>query len=158
VPDAIISLKDAVVSYREDMALPAAVAMSVILLIGLFFKEIQAVIFHRELALAVGLTANRIFYAMLVLTGSAITVPLSSIGGLFIFNLILNPAAAAFQLTYSLRRMFLLSAAFGVLSTWLGLLGSYLFHFPSGATIVLVSTSIFIAAAACSPKRRVKKL
>jgi manganese/iron transport system permease protein len=85
-------------------------------------------------------------------------VSLSSIGGLLIFNLILNPAAAAFQLTYSLRRMFLLSAAFGVLSTWLGLLGSYLFHFPSGATIVLVSTSIFIAAAASSPKRRVKKL
>jgi manganese/iron transport system permease protein len=157
VPDAIISLKDAVVSYREDMALPAAVAMSVILLIGLFFKEIQAVIFHRELALAVGLTANRIFYAMLVLTGSAITVPLSSIGGLFIFNLILNPAAAAYQLPYSLRRMFLLSAGFGVLSTWLGLLGSYLFRFPSGATIVLVSTLIFIGAEALSPKRRVRK-
>jgi manganese/iron transport system permease protein len=157
VPDAIISLKDAVVSYREDMALPAAVAMSVILLIGLFFKEIQAVIFHRELALARGLTANRIFYAMLVLTGSAITVPLSSIGGLFIFNLILNPAAAAYQLPYSLRRMFLLSAGFGVLSTWLGLLGSYLFRFPSGATIVLVSTLIFIGAAALSPKRRVRK-
>jgi hypothetical protein len=48
--------------------------------------------------------------------------------------------------------------ASGILSTWLGLSGSYLFHFPSGATIVLVSTSIFIAAAACSPKRRVKKL
>ncbi len=143
---------------RPDLALLAAVALAVILLIAMFFKEIQAVIFHRELALAVGLPANLIFYAMLVLTGSAITVSLSSIGGLLIFNLILNPAAAAFQLTYSLRRMFLLSAAFGVLSTWLGLLGSYLFHFPSGATIVLVSTSIFIAAAACSPKRRVKKL
>jgi manganese/iron transport system permease protein len=143
---------------RPDLALLAAVALAVILLIALFFKEIQAVIFHREVALAVGLPANLIFYAILVLTGSAITVSLSSIGGLLIFNLILNPAAAAFQLTYSLRRMFLLAAAFGILSTWLGLFGSYFFHFPSGATIVLVSTSIFIAAAACSPKRRVKKL
>jgi manganese/iron transport system permease protein len=134
----------------------AAVAAAVVLLVVLFFKEIQAVIFHRELALAVGLPANLIFYAMLVLTGSAITVSLSSIGGLLIFNLILNPAAAAYQLTYSLHRMFLLSAAFGVLSTWLGLLGSYLFHFPSGATIVLVSTLIFIASAAFSPKHRVK--
>lgn len=142
---------------RPDIVLLAAVALAVILLVTLFFKEIQAVIFHRELALAVGLPANLIFYAMLVLTGSAITVSLASIGGLLIFNLILNPAAAAYQLTYSLRRMFLLAAAFGVLSTWLGLLGSYLFHAPSGATIVLVSTSIFIAATAFSPKRRVKK-
>ena len=142
---------------RGDLALLAAVALAVILLVTLFFKEIQAVIFHREVALAVGLPANLIFYAMLVLTGSAITVSLASIGGLLIFNLILNPAAAAYQLTYSLRRMFALSAVFGILSTWLGLLGSYLFHFPSGATIVLVSTLIFIAAAAFSPKRRVKK-
>ncbi len=142
---------------RADLALLAVVALAVVLLIVLFFKEIQTVIFHREVALAVGLPANFIFYAMLVLTGSAITVSLSSIGGLLIFNLILNPAAAAWQLTYRLRWMFALSALFGVLSTWLGLLGSYLFHFPSGGTIVLVSTLIFIVCAAFSPKRRMKK-
>jgi manganese/iron transport system permease protein len=143
---------------RADLALLAAVAIAVILLVALFFKEIQAVIFHREVALAVGLPANLIFYALLVLTGAAITVSLASIGGLLIFNLILNPAAAAYQLTYSLRRMFVLSALFGILSTWIGLLGSYLFHLPSGATIVIVSTLLFAAAAAFSPKRRVKNL
>ncbi len=141
---------------QPDLVLLAAVALLTAFLVVLFFKEIQAVIFHRELALAVGLPANLIFYAMLVLTGAAITVSLSSIGGLLIFNLILNPAAAAYQLTYSLRRMFFIAAALGILSTWIGLLGSYLFRFPSGATIVLVSTLVFVAAAACSPKRRVK--
>lgn len=70
---------------RPGLALLAAVALSVALLVTLFFKEIQAVIFHREVALAVGLPANLIFYAMLVLTGAAITVSLSSIGGLLIF-------------------------------------------------------------------------
>ncbi len=102
--------------------------------------------------------ANLIFYALLVLTGASITVSLASIGGPLIFNLILNPAAAAYQLTYSLRRMFVLSALFGILSTWIGLLGSYLFHLPSGATIVIVSTLLFAVAAAFSPKRRVKNL
>jgi ABC-type Mn2+/Zn2+ transport system permease subunit len=46
---------------------------------------------------------------------------------------------------------------FGVLSTWFGLLGSYLFRFPNGGTIVLMSPLIFIASPAFSPKRRVKK-
>ena len=142
---------------RSDLALLFVVALIIVLLIALFFKEIQAVIFHREVALAVGLPANFIFYALLILTGSAITVSLGSIGGLLIFNLILNPAAAAYQLTYSLRNMFILSALFGVLSSWIGLMLSYMFHFPSGASIVLVSTLIFIAAAVFSPKRRVKK-
>lgn len=140
-----------------DLGLLAVVAVAVLSLVVLFFKEIQAVIFHREAALAVGIPANLIFYGMLFLTGSSITASLSSIGGLLIFNLILNPAAAAYQLTYNLRMMFLLSALFGVLSAWLGLFISYLLDVPSGATIVIVSAVIFMIAAALSPKRKVKK-
>jgi manganese/iron transport system permease protein len=52
--------------------------------------------------------------------------------------------------------MFLLSAGFGVLSGWMGLLFSYLFNIPSGATIVVTSSVIFLLAAVFSPKRRVK--
>jgi len=85
------------------------------------------------------------------------TTSLRSIGGLLIFSLILNPAAAAYQLTYSMKRMFLLSAAFGVLSGWIGLLFSYLFNIPSGATIVITSSLIFMIAAIFSPKRKVKR-
>jgi SAM-dependent methyltransferase len=66
----------------------------------------------------------------------------------------LNPAAAAYQLTYSLKRLFLLAAGFGVLSGWVGLAFSYLFNIPSGATIVITSSMIFLLAAVFSPKRR----
>jgi len=52
--------------------------------------------------------------------------------------------------------MFLLSASFGVLSGWIGLLFSYLFNIPSGATIVVTSSVIFMIAAIFSPKRKVK--
>ncbi|MGB9804291.1 metal ABC transporter permease [Desulfofundulus sp.] len=141
----------------RDLLLLAMVAAVVVSLIALFFKEIQAVIFHREVALAVGIPANLIFYGLLFLTGSVITVSLRSIGGLLIFNLILNPAAAAYQLTYNLRLMFVLSAVFGVISSWVGLFLSSLFNLPSGATIVVVSAVIFVIAAAFSPKRKVKK-
>mgnify|MGYP003873060455 FL=1 len=142
---------------RAEVALLAGMALAVALLVILFFKEIQAVIFHRELARAVGMPAQAIHYGLLIAVGLVITVSLPSIGGLLVFTLVLNPAAAAYQLTYSLKRMFLLAAVFGVASTWAGLLGSSLLRLPSGATIVLVSTAIFIAAAAFSPKRRVKK-
>lgn len=123
----------------------------------LFFKEFQAVMFQREVALAVGIPANAIFYLMLFLTGAVVAACLRSIGGLLVFNLILNPAAAAYQLTYDLRRMYVLAAAFGVLSAWAGLWLSYLFNLPSGATIVLVTTAVFATATPLSPKRRVKK-
>jgi len=85
-----------------------------------------------------------------------ITASLQSIGGLLIYCLILNPAAAAYQLTYSLKRMLLIAVAFGVLSCWAGLAASYWLDIPSGASIVITSSIIFGLATAFSPKRKVK--
>jgi len=142
---------------RSDIIVLAIVALLVTGLVAVFFKEIQATVFNRKIALAVGLPATVIFYGVLFLTGATVTASLSSIGGLLIFSLILNPAAAAYQLTYSMKRMFLLSAVFGVLAGWVGLLFSYLFDVPSGATIIITSSVIFMLAAVFSPKRRVKR-
>ncbi len=141
---------------RGDVILLAIVAILVVGLIIIFYKEIQATIFNRGMALSVGIPATAILYGILFLTGATITASLRSIGGILIFSLILNPAAAAYQLTYSMKKMFLLSAGFGVLSGWMGLLFSYLFNIPSGATIVVTSSVIFLLAAVFSPKRRVK--
>ena len=141
---------------RGDIIFLGIVAVVVVGLVFLFYKEIQATVFHRDMALSVGIPATLILYGILFLTGATITASLRSIGGLLIFSLILNPAAAAYQLTYSMKRMFLLSAGFGVLSGWVGLLMSYLFNIPSGATIVVTSSVIFLCAAVFSPKRKVK--
>ena len=142
---------------RSDIAVLGAVAAVVVGLVFVFFKEIQATVFNRNIALSVGLPATLILYGVLFLTGATVTAALRSIGGLLIFALILNPASAAYQLTYSMKRMFLLSAAFGVLSGWIGLLVSYLLDVPSGATIVITSSVVFMIAAVFSPKRRVKR-
>lgn len=142
---------------RSDVILLAIVAVIVVGLVVVFFKEIQATVFNRNIALAVGLPATIIFYGVLFLTGASVTVSLRSIGGLLIFSLILNPAAAAYQITYSMKKMFVLAAVFGVLSGWIGLFFSYIFDIPSGATIVITSAVIFAIATIFSPKRRMKK-
>lgn len=120
----------------------------------LFFKEIQAVIANRQVALAVGIPATLVFYAMLFSTGFTIAVSLRSIGGLLIYSLVINPAAAAFQITYRLKIMFILAGCFGVLSCWSGLAASYYWDLPAGASIVLVSSMIFAISTACSPKKK----
>jgi manganese/iron transport system permease protein len=141
---------------QQDIIFLAAVTGVIIGLVAAFYKEIQAVICHREVALAVGIPATVIFYGLLFSTGVTITASLQSIGGLLIYCLILNPAAAAYQLTYSLKRMLLIAVAFGVISCWAGLAVSYLLDIPSGASIVITSSIIFGLATAFSPKRRVK--
>ena len=141
---------------QQDMIFLAATTAVIVGLVAAFYKEIQAVICHREVALAVGIPATIIFYGLLFSTGVTVTASLQSIGGLLIFSLILNPAAAAYQLTYSLKRMIFIAIGFGVLSCWVGLAASYFFDLPSGAAIVITSTIIFGLAAAFSPKRKVK--
>jgi manganese/iron transport system permease protein len=141
---------------RQDIIFLAAITGVLVGLVALFYKEIQAVICHRQVALAVGIPATVIFYGLLFSTGVTVTASLQSIGGLLIYSLILNPAAAAYQLTYSLKRMLLIAVAFGVISCWVGLIASYLFDIPSGAAIVITSAIIFGLATAFSPKRKVK--
>ena len=141
---------------REDILFLAIVTAIVVALVFVFYKEIKATVFNRDIALSVGISATLVLYGILFLTGATITATLRPIGGLLIFSLILNPAAAAYQLTYSMKKMFLLSACFGILSGWLGLALSYYFNIPSGATIVITSSVIFMVAAFFSPKRKVK--
>lgn len=142
----------------EHLAVLTAVTLLVGCVVCLFFKEVQAVIFSREIALAVGLPAIWVLYGLLLLTGLTVTASLQPIGGLLIFSLILNPAAAAYQLTYNLRLLFFLAVCFGVASCWTGLALAYFFNLPSGATIVVFSTILFLTANALSPKRKVKQL
>jgi len=142
---------------RANLIFLAIVAVTIVGLVITFYKEIQAVICHREVALAVGIPATLIFYGLLFSTGVTITASIQSIGGLLIYSLILNPAAAAYQLTYSLKRMLLLATIFGVISCWAGLAASYFLDAPSGAAIVITSSVIFGLATAFSPKRKLKR-
>jgi len=142
---------------RQDLVFLGAVTVITIGLVAIFYKEIQAVICHRQVALAVGIPATLIFYGLLFATGLTVTASLRSIGGLLIYSLILNPAAAAYQLTYNLKRMLLIASAFGIISCWVGLAASYFLDIPSGASIVITSCIIFGLATAFSPKRKVKR-
>lgn len=141
---------------RQDLVFLAATAVLILGLLALFYKEVQAVLCHRDVALAVGIPATLVFYGMLLCTGLTIAVSLRCIGGLLIYSLVLNPAAAAFQLTYSLKRMLALAMLFGVASCWVGLAASYWWDLPTGASIVIMSALIFAAATLFSPKRKIK--
>jgi manganese/iron transport system permease protein len=142
---------------RQDLVFLVIVTCILIGLVVVFYKEIQAVICHRTVAMAVGISATFVFYALLVLTGLTVTASMRSIGGLLVYSLIVNPAAAAYQLTYNLRRMLVIASVFGVISCLAGLASSYFFNLPSGAAIVITSSIIFGISMVFSPKRKTKK-
>jgi len=139
---------------NEDLLLLAATALAVLGFLALLYKELKAVMFNREVARALGIPEVAIFYALLVLTGVVVTANLETIGGLLIFSLVVSPAAAAYQLTYRMSTLYLLSVLFAVSSCLGGVIGSYLLNAPSGASIIIVSSTLFGVCLWLSPKRR----
>ena len=95
-----------------------------------------------------------IYYGLLLLTGAVVASNLSTVGGLLIFALLIQPGATALQLTYNFKMFFLAAATAGVGACLSGLLLSYCLDLPSGASVVLAATAIFVAAYGVSPKRR----
>jgi len=141
---------------KIDIIILSWTTLCVFLFVVLFFKEIKLIIFNRRLAYLSGIPEKTIYYTLLFLTGMVVSSNLSTVGGLLIFALLVQPGAVALQLTYNLKLFFLIAAISGVVSCLLGLILSYVFDIPSGASIVLVSTSIFALAYMFSPKRKYK--
>lgn len=138
---------------NTQVVIMGILSLIIIILLAIFFKEIKAVIFNREIARSLGIPEKAIYYGILFLCGMVISIHLTSIGGLLIFSLIVNPAAAAYQLTYRLRNMFFLASLFGILASLLGLIIAYIFDLNVGATIIIISTIIFSLSWLFSPKR-----
>jgi ABC-type Mn2+/Zn2+ transport system permease subunit len=117
-------------------------------------KELYFISFNEELARSSGINVSMVNYIFMILIALAIDVSITAIGAILVFAMLITPAAAAFQWTYKLNRMLLLAITFGVISSFGGLFLSFIYDLPSGATIVLLSTSIFIVSFLLSPKQR----
>jgi len=139
---------------RSDLVVLAVSLAAVLAFVLLCYKETLAVLFNREVARSVGIPERFFFFAMLLLSGLVVTANLSTIGGLLVFSLVVNPPSAAYQLTWRLKTMYLLSALFAVGSCLVGLALSWLFDVPAGAVIIVASSAAFGLALAFSPKRR----
>jgi manganese/iron transport system permease protein len=131
----------------RDVRLMLAGAVALAAYVLLFFKELRAIMFSRSDAEAAGIRVTGVWTGFLALVAVVLTVNFQSVGGLMIYSLICNPAAAALQLVKSFRRVILLSAVFGAACGLGGFLISWMTDLPGGAVIVLVSSALLALAA-----------
>ncbi|AQT69753.1 High-affinity zinc uptake system membrane protein ZnuB [Anaerohalosphaera lusitana] len=118
-------------------------ATALLLIFALAFnKELKALLFSRSIAAASGIHEQFVYFLLLCITGITLAVNIKAVGGLLIFSLISNPAGAAYQLFTGFRAIILASITAGVLSTLVGFTLSYTLDLPTGACIVLTSTSL----------------
>jgi len=127
----------------ESVVVIVATAIVLAVFAMLFNKELKVILFSRQIAAATGVHSGLVYGLFLALCGLIISINIKLIGGMMIFSLITNPAAAAYQLCRGHRSLVLTATVFGMLSAVVGFGISFYLDLPTGACIVLVSTAIF---------------
>jgi len=127
---------------------PAKIVLLVFLVVSLavyvlsFKLEIDSLLFDVKLAEAEGVNVTLHATILILLTAMAISIILKLTGGFLVFSLLFNPVVAVERLSY--RRQPLLGALVGGLSGLLGVVVSYFFDTPVGATISMMASIMLI--------------
>lgn len=133
---------------RDSVILIAVMGILLALFAFIFSKELKLLMFSRSIAAATGLHDNLVFCAFMIVCGLILAVNLKAIGGMMIFSLITNPAAAAYQICRGHKSVVITATLLGATTAVVGFLLSFYLELPTGACIVIVSTIAFALAAA----------
>ncbi len=142
-----------VLAVRDsDMWITLGVGIFVLLMIVLFFKEFLVSTFDPTLAASFGPSNKLIHYGLMVLLTLVTVASLQTVGIILVVAMLITPAATAYLLTNRLSHMIIISSILGAVSAVIGLYISFIYNWPSGAAIVLVTTAFFVIALLFSPK------
>ncbi|MBN1515680.1 metal ABC transporter permease [Candidatus Sumerlaeota bacterium] len=124
-------------------------------LVFLYFcrRPLDTLLFSRGAARSCGLNEWPLLMLFMLLAALIITINLNITGGLLMYALLTNPAAAAFELAESMPSARRWAAGLGIASTLGGFGASYALDLPTGACIVMVSTLLYAAAAVYSHQK-----
>lgn len=129
---------------REDVVLSVALSAVVLVLFLFFYHKIFAVTFDENFAIATGTNAGLYNMLIALLTAVTIVVGMRIMGSLLISSLIIFPALSAMRIFRSFRGVVLMSAIVSVICFVCGMVISYGFDTPAGASIVAVNLAGFL--------------
>lgn len=129
---------------RDDLLITAGFGVLVLAVIAIFYKEFVLISFDLTLARALKLPVEMLRVGLLLLIAVTIVASLQAVGIALMLALLIAPAATARLLVKRLHHMMAVSALIGILSGIIGFYVSYYQDIPSGASIVLTMTAIFL--------------
>lgn len=138
---------------NKDLYIVCIAALVVLSVMFLFHKEFVTISLDRESARALGLPVFWLDISLYVLVTLAVVISVQTIGNILVLALLITPAATARILTERLTMMMLISPMVGCVGAFVGLYLSWAWDVPTGATIALILTAIFLFAWFFAPKQ-----
>ncbi len=139
---------------ETDLWIIGSLGVAVLMLIGLFYKELVAISFDEEAALVNGVPVSAINMTLMVLTALTVSLAMRVVGVLLIGALMVIPVVTAMQLRRSFLHTMMAAVGFSLLAVIGGLLGSYYFNLASGGAIVVTSLGLFFITMALTQSRK----
>ena len=130
---------------KDDVTLSIALAVVVLILFVMFYNKIFAVTFDENFAQATGTKTG--IYNMLIAFLTAITIVLGMrmMGALLISSLIIFPALTSMRTCKKFKSVTICSAIVSVVCFFAGVVASYVYATPTGASVVIINIILFFS-------------
>ncbi|MCK9221034.1 MAG: metal ABC transporter permease [Limnochordia bacterium] len=133
----------------------AGLALISLAFVLLFYLPLFAIAFHEESARVLGIRVDLLNLSLNVIVALVTAAALRIVGVFLVSALLILPAAAAIKVATSFRQALILSALFGLVSVFGGLVFSYVFNLAAGGAIGIVAGLVLIVALVFSANRKV---
>ncbi len=140
----------------EHLQLMMVLDTFLILMVGMFHNQFNAVIFDEEYARLRGLPVALIYLLLLAMVALTVVLLIQVVGLILVIALLTLPAAVAGHYTKTLSAMMLVAVIVGFFVTSSGMAVSYAYDLPSGATMILVAAIVYLVSAVVTMLQRRK--
>lgn len=124
---------------KDDVVLSVVLSVIVLVLYVLFYNKIFAVTFDETFAQATGVKADLYNTLIAILTAVTTVLGMRMMGTLLISSLIIFPALTSMRVCKTFRSVIINSTVISVICFCAGILISYFWATPAGASVVMVN-------------------
>ncbi len=128
----------------SDATLSIVLSSIVLVLFVLFYPRLFAVTFDESFSRATGIPTRAYNAALATLASITVVLGMRMMGALLISSLIIFPVLTAMRVGKRYLTVTLLSAAVAIAGFLIGMVVSYVYEAPSGASIVCVNIVLFV--------------
>jgi zinc transport system permease protein len=129
---------------RSDVYLSITLSVLVLLLFLFFYNIIFSITFDETFVRSCGVNTGINNMIIALLTAVTIVLGMRMMGALLISSLIIFPALTSMRLCKKFKTVTVCSASVSVICYFLGLVISYLWEVPTGASVVILNIFTFI--------------
>lgn len=130
----------------SDLELIFSVILSliVVIVILLFYNDLFAISYDEDFAKTMGINVKGMNYLVAVLTSITVVLGIRVVGTMLISSMIIFPTITALQISNSFKSTIFISVILAITSVIFGVFMSFIYDFPTGATIVMINSIYFV--------------